>query len=102
MYIEENPGSLPPSSCGLHPPYRQIPESEFNAKRGVWNPMLELTILPQLISYIVENGVQLSTPAQTNANKSFPLYSEMEQQITIGKDKGEGKGFGVEFTYVLG
>ncbi len=65
--------------------------------------MLELTILPHLNSYRVDNGVQLSTPAQTNAKKCFTHYSKMEQQIKKGEYKeGEGKGVAADFTYVLG
>jgi hypothetical protein len=62
--------SVPPT---FFPSPLEIPKAEFNGKRGIWNPMLELTILPHLNSYRVDNGVQLSTPAQTNA-KNLSLF----------------------------
>ncbi len=68
-------------------------EAVFTEKRGVWDPMLELTITSTFL--IVDSEVQLSTTATTtNADECFPNY----QPIGKGRVPRRGiEGMGADF-----
>jgi hypothetical protein len=59
--------------------------SVFKEKRGIWEPMPELTITSPNLD-IVDYEVHLSIPTMTNADKFFPNYQP------IGKRRVEGGG----------
>jgi hypothetical protein len=64
------------------------PEAVFKEKHGVWEPMLELTIISPY--RIVDS--KLSTPMPTNADQCIPNESKMEQPIWKGRIGGRGWG----------
>jgi hypothetical protein len=55
----------------------------------VWDLMLELTINSPYL--IVDSKIQLSTPTTTSADKCFPKWEKMEQQIGKGRVRGWGR-----------
>jgi hypothetical protein len=61
-------------------------EAVFKEKRGIWNPMLELTITSPYL--IVEFKVQPSTPMMRNANECFPNNSKIKLPIRKGRVEG--------------
>ncbi len=92
--IEENPAHLPPSS-GL-PSLLEIPKAEFNGKRGIWNPMLEMTIRITSPYLIVDNEVQLCTPGRRMQTNVFPFFKNGTiNKITKGGVQGRGKERGL-------
>jgi hypothetical protein len=64
------------------------PEAVFKEKRGIGDPMLQLTITSPYL--IVDSEVQLSIPTTTNSGECFLIYSKIEQPIGNGRERGRG------------
>jgi hypothetical protein len=83
---------VPPYVLQTLPPPPLVGQRVHCETRGMEpNARTDYITTPNHIHTVVDNGVQLSTPAQTNAKKCFPHYLKMEQQITKGRVQGRGK-----------